>query len=424
MFQDWTEQVGYPVIHINHQGDSFTASQERYLLDETDGSDKDLLYTVPLTYTTSEELNFDNTAPKTYLKKTKSASTIKLAKKADWVIANIQQLGFYRVAYDDKTNEAIVKALKSANNGGIHENNRAQFVDDLLSFADGGRKTYGYVLDILEYLENEDNFLPWSSSMRGLNTIAVRLGVDNEDFGFYIRSLTSNIYNKLGFVEKETDGTFEIYLRNLILSWSCKYGNLNCIQNAQNSFQELKKNNKPVNANLRNAVYCTALREGTESDFDFAFQKFKHETVATEQTLLVNVMGCVKAPALVEKYFKIILSDVRRQDRSAALSALYTENVENVFPVFKLVTDNYLEVAEALGDMGSVASTIAGIAGRFTTLEEKKALEEFNATHKAEFGESAGTLDNAVRTVEKNMKWAESRLPSAVKYFEEKKASA
>uniref|UniRef100_T1GZU4 ERAP1-like C-terminal domain-containing protein n=1 Tax=Megaselia scalaris TaxID=36166 RepID=T1GZU4_MEGSC len=76
--------------------------------------------------------------------KTKDSSVVQLNKKADWVIANIQQTGFYRVAYDDQSNEAITNALKSENNGGIHENNRAQFLDDLLSFADGGRKSYDY----------------------------------------------------------------------------------------------------------------------------------------------------------------------------------------------------------------------------------------------------------------------------------------
>lgn len=97
--------------------------------------------------------------------------------------------------------------------------------------------------------------------------------------------------------------------------------------------EEVCKTSRLVEVKLGNAVYCTALREDTESDFDFTFKKFEFETVATEQTLLV--MGCVKAPALVEKYFKIIISVVNLQDRSKALTALYNENVENAFPVFE-----------------------------------------------------------------------------------------
>lgn len=126
------------------------------------------------------------------------------------------------------------------------------------------------------------------------------------------------------------------------------------------------------------------------------------------------------SPALVEKYYRIILSEIRRQDRSAALSYLYSENVENAFPVFKLITDDYKEAAEALGGMPALASTISNIAGRFTTIEEKQALEDFNTAHKSDFGDSSVILEKAVKNVETNLKWAEERLPSVLEYFANK----
>uniref|UniRef100_T1H308 ERAP1-like C-terminal domain-containing protein n=1 Tax=Megaselia scalaris TaxID=36166 RepID=T1H308_MEGSC len=72
-----------------------------------------------------------------------------LAQKADWIMANTQQKGYYRVFYDNKTMYSIHQALMAANHSNIHENNRAQFIDDLLSFARAGYLNYYETLQML-----------------------------------------------------------------------------------------------------------------------------------------------------------------------------------------------------------------------------------------------------------------------------------
>lgn len=350
-FKSWTEQVGYPVVNItlSADGKSFSLRQERFLLKEKSidtTSDRSLTYVIPITYTASNVRDFGTTNSQFYLPASTGTSSVILSTKADWVMANIQQVGYYRVFYDKNTMHGIHHALSASNHSGIIENNRAQFVDDLLTFSRAGFINYNETLKVLEFIENDSSYISWTSALNGLSTLAVRLGAeakDKEYFNKYIRLTTDKIFKKLGFQEASNDKVLDIYNRNKILSWACKYGNTDCIKEAKQLFTDLRVNGKSINPNIRSAVYCTAMRTASEEDFDFLFKKWQKETISTEQTLLVSVMGCVSDAKLVTKYYNKILTDIRRQDRSSAITSLYSENDSSVDLVFDLITDSYVE---------------------------------------------------------------------------------
>ena len=315
------------------------------MLKDKETADGTLQYTVPITYTTSKEKNFNNTDPKFFLQQ--QAHSITVDKDVSWIIANIRETGYYRVNYDEKTWHQIHSKLLSANWDGIHELNRAQIVDDLLNLARAGVIDYNLTFAVLEYLSTETNYLPWTAAFNGFNYLTIRLGTDTQDFARYIRQITSKAYNLLGFEEKSTDTTLDIYNRAKILAWSCKYGNSDCISKAKSYFNANLKA-EPVPVNIRSVVYCVGVREGTEQEFNKLYNKYKTETVATEETLLLNSLGCVRDKSLVTRFFNMIISDeVRRQDKSAAMSSLIAENNENVDVVFDLVIEKTDALAES-----------------------------------------------------------------------------
>lgn len=348
IFNSYTTQVGYPLINaeLSTNGRSVTFSQKRFLISpDVTPANNTLRYTVPISYTTSEEKNFVDTTPKVLLANATGVELIvNLSSTVSWIIANIQQTGYYRVNYTESNWHAIHHALTATNWSGIHEVNRAHIVDDLLNLARAGDIHYNLTLSVLEYLESETNYIPWTSAFNGFNWLAIRLGRDTTEFSTYIKQLTAKAYSKLGFNETPDDSALDIYLRTKVLSWSCRYGHTDCINQAKAQFNSLSN----VPKNIRSVVYCVALREGGSFELDELYQKFKTETVATEETLLQNSFGCVKTQELIERVFNLVLSDeIRRQDKSSVLATLYTENNENVTPVFELVTANYIKLAEA-----------------------------------------------------------------------------
>lgn len=105
----WILQMNYPVVMVTRNKQNLRVQQNRFLLNkdsnvtEKFSSPFSYLWKVPLTYTTSKELNFDKTGN----------SVIWLDKQAidivdqslpttdnSWYIFNLQQNGVYRVNYD------------------------------------------------------------------------------------------------------------------------------------------------------------------------------------------------------------------------------------------------------------------------------------------------------------------------------------
>lgn len=425
VMKSFTEQVGYPVIHIAVANDSksMTIQQKRFLLKPGDGSNATLLYTVPFTYTTNVNKNFNSTTPTMYLESTDKSQTIPFDKEIEWVIGNIQQTGYYRVNYSENAWHQIHKALTSEKWGDIHELNRAQYVDDLLAFSRAGQLTYEHTMMCLNYLETETNYLPWTAAFNGFSFLADRLGMDKANFAYYINKMTAKAYGALGFVEKTNENTLDIYARNKVISWNCKYGHSVCIEEALKLFRDM--HTKPVPVNIRGAVYCTAMRDGNTKDFEMLYSMMKAEQVPTEQVLIITNLGCVREKTLVERVFNITLSDdIRRQDKSSALSTLYTSNAENVELVFDLVAKRLEDMKAAFGSYSAVASEISGIASRFTTKEQQAKLDDFVAKNGNKFETSIKTLNKAQDSVKENLEWSEKRLPAVVNYLDKFRNSA
>jgi aminopeptidase N len=74
--------------------------------------------------------------------------------------------------------------------------------------------------------------------------------------------------------------------------------------------------------NYRNVVYCTAIRYGTESDWNFLANQYEKETDGNSKSELQYGMSCAREPWLINKYLNYQLdeSKVRVQDTLRGLS--------------------------------------------------------------------------------------------------------
>lgn len=94
--------------------------------------------------------------------------------------------GYYRVNYDTATWENIREALK-ANNTEIHPLNRVQIVDDTLNLARGELLDYNLALSIVQYLEDETNYLPWYAALNNFIYVQRRFTTSQLDVFKVIR---------------------------------------------------------------------------------------------------------------------------------------------------------------------------------------------------------------------------------------------
>lgn len=93
--------------------------------------------------------------------------TISSLADTDWLLANVDQFGFYRVNYDDGNWRAIIAAL-SEDPQVFSSLTRAQLLDDSLSFARDGFLPFTIVSELLLCIRNETSFAPWNAAMSNL----------------------------------------------------------------------------------------------------------------------------------------------------------------------------------------------------------------------------------------------------------------
>lgn len=166
IMQTWETQSGYPVIHVSHAEDgSLNFEQKRFFYtNET----SDNLWIVPINFVTAKDPKFNETSPDFWLpaskdKHNEKSSSSKEWGADDWVVVNVQESGYYRVNYDEKLWNLLIKQLNSDKHDLIHVLNRAQLVDDSLNLARAGKINYEIPFGILKYLESETDYVPWAS---------------------------------------------------------------------------------------------------------------------------------------------------------------------------------------------------------------------------------------------------------------------
>ena len=72
-----------------------------------------------------------------------------------------------------------------------------------------------------------------------------------------------------------------------------------------------------ISPNLKSVVYCTAIRVGGQSEWEFAWQRYLASNVGSEKDLLLAALGCTRETWLLSRYLDWAITDnseIRKQD--------------------------------------------------------------------------------------------------------------
>lgn len=176
-----------------------------------------------------------------------------LPDRSHWVIFNIQLAGLYKVKYDRRNYKLIVKTLNSDQFKSIHTINRAQLIDDAMSLAWTGEQDYGIALAMINYLSQEDEYIPWKSaldSLRSVNRVLLRSPLYGV-FKAYIQHILEPIYEKVGGVrDPEASSRLDTVNRQaMICGWSCRFAVGDCIEKSVEYFSRWMVETEPDTIN-------------------------------------------------------------------------------------------------------------------------------------------------------------------------------
>nr|QCI02834.1 aminopeptidase N [Chilo infuscatellus] len=421
--RSWSEKAGHPLltVTINQATGVMTVKQSRW--ERTNGTSQyPSLWDIPITWTRGSPAVKDFAALKPSQIITDEITVIDRGYQGlQWVIFNKQASGFYRVNYD-RTNWALLTQALRANVKDIHEYNRAQIIDDTYNFGRAGIMSYDRVFNIISFLEFDDEYAPWMAAIDAFNFLLRRLAHDEINLKHLqdlIIDWSKTVTGRLGFTDIENEPFMDGLLRMYVMQFLCNIGHQECVRVGKETFAAWKENNQHVPANMRPWVYCIGLREGGVAEFDFFWEQYLKEDLASEQVVMIQAAGCTTDKNSLEKFLNAIVDEteiIRPQDTNTAFSSAVSRNEINTKIVFEWLKNNIDKVAATFG---SVQSPLNSIAARLLTEAEINEFETWLEQNQEIIGSPAFTSGmNGAASARSNLAWSVERTPELVIFFE------
>ncbi|XP_064106708.1 aminopeptidase N-like [Macrobrachium nipponense] len=411
----WTLQMGYPVINVTRSldGTSATLTQERFLLvkNENSSDTHDYMWWVPLTYTNQDDPVFTSNQTVWMTDEEKEISIESLPSHDKWVIFNLQQIGYYRVNYDENNWYLLIQQLQTDHEV-IHLINRAQIIDDALDLARAGHLSYNTALSVNSYLSKETEYVPWTAALTNmdyLESMFTRTG----GYGAlknYLLDMLIPLYDSVGFDDDLDDPHLEQFKRVSAVSWVCKLGYEDCVTNSVNLYKAWMQNptnHSIISPNQKRSVFCTAIANGGEEEWNFAFDQYQNSNFATEKDFLLSGMACTREIWILTRYLDLTFTEgspIKRQDAARVYSDIARNEVGRDL-AWDYMREQFAKVYSFFTSFSQLGDSISAVTEDFNTEMELQELIAFKNEHLDDLGQATRSVDQSIERVFTNIEW-------------------
>nr|XP_040053964.1 aminopeptidase N-like isoform X1 [Gasterosteus aculeatus aculeatus]XP_040053972.1 aminopeptidase N-like isoform X2 [Gasterosteus aculeatus aculeatus] len=414
----WVLQMGFPVVTIDTRTGSIT--QKHFLLDPNsvvnEPSQFNYTWFVPIKWTKTgvEQQQY------WLLQETDAHSQMRVSGE-DWVLANTNVAGYFRVNYDLDNWNRLLSQLNTDHQA-LPVINRAQIIDDAFNLARAKLINITLALKTTKYLSKERLYIPWKTALINFNY-------------FILMFDRTEVYGALQtYLKKQIQPLFE-HFRTITANWTnipsghndqynqinaiavaCSMGVQGCRELIKSWYSKWMENphHNPIHPNLKSTVYCTAIAFGGVEEWDFAWRMFKNATLASEASRLRAALACTKAPWLLNRYLEYTLdpTKIRKQDATSTIGYI-AKNTVGMPLTWNFVRARWKYLFEEYGQGSfSFFGLINGITTRFSTEFELQELKQFKEDNlHVGFGSGIMALEQAIEKTKANIQWvAENKV--------------
>lgn len=412
----WTLQMGYPVVTITKNDsvdNSLTISQEHFIFDIKDSvpSNSSFQWQIPLTISVG---NSSHISPESIIWVSNRSESHKIGSVDDgsWLLGNINQTGYFRVNYDLRNWRLLIEQLMR-NPEVISVGNRAGLIDDVFNLARAGYLPQNIPLEIVRYLSQEKEFLPWHAASRVLYHLDKLLDRTEEYsiFSEYILKQVASMYHKLGWPTSAVNGsvaqaTYQTEeLRREVIMLACSFGSKHCHQQAITLISEwISSNKNRIPPNVRDIVYCTGVSLMDEDVWEFIWMKFHSSTAISEKKVLLEALACSDNTFLLNRLLNLSLSSDLVPDQDVIDVIIHVgRNPHGRHLAWKNFREKWDILNTRYGEALFLNSKlINGVTEFLNTEAELNELKDFIQTNG---GGAAAAFARAVEIVEANVRW-------------------
>ncbi|XP_070766513.1 aminopeptidase N-like [Enoplosus armatus] len=422
----WTLQMGFPVVTIDTRTGGIT--QKHFLLDPDSVVDRPSQFN----YTWFVPIKWMKTGVEQQqywlLQKTDTHSQMRVSGE-DWVLANTNVSGYFRVNYDLNNWDRLLSLLNT-NHQALSIINRAQIIDDTFNLARAKIISTTLALRTTKYLSKETDYIPWESALRNLDYYILMFD-RTEVYGAlqaYLKKQIQPLYEHFKTITanwtKVPTGHTDQYNQINAIGIACSVGVEDCRDLIKSWYRWWMENphDNPIHSNLKSTVYCRAIAFGGVSEWDFAWRMFKNATLASEASRLRAAMACTKAPWLLNRYLEYTLdpTKIRKQDATSTIQYI-ARNVVGMPLAWNFVRARWSYIFQQYGRRSfSFSNLVNGITKRFSTEFELQELKKFKEDNlHVGFGSATLALEQAIEKTTANIKWVTENKAHVLKWFSE-----
>jgi aminopeptidase N len=304
----------------------------------------------------------------------------------DWVMANRDAKGYYRVFYDDPKNLMSVAAAAEKD---LTVPERIAFVEDLWAMVRAGKEPVGIFLNVARDLRPERNRLVVEIVAEHMNTIGRSLVPEQnqKEYRQLVRQQFAPLAKEVGWDAGANDNDEQKALRASLLEILGSAGDPDAVAAAQKITQAYIKDPSAVEGTIIGPALAVAAQNGDAALYGQFMQAMGGARSTEDYYHFLFALTSFRQPELAQRTLGLIdQGKIRQQDYVRLFPALLAESPgrEIAWDYLKAHWDSLAEKVTSFGGSGAVSAL-----GGFCSIEKGDEIKQFFATHRAPGAERA-----------------------------------
>ncbi|XP_011498160.1 PREDICTED: aminopeptidase N-like [Ceratosolen solmsi marchali] len=439
VIESWANQTNYPLVRASLiTSRRLRISQEPFRLNRSNVEANKRFWWIPLNIITSTKTRNSQLVEVFAWLGAEKFIDVDLPDDINdnhWFLLNSKQIGHYRVDYDQKNWNSLMKVLNSDDFHRVAAIDRATLLDDAFNLARAGSKRYAEALKLAEYLHRETDYEPWVMASRTFNFLDNKLR-DRVDVQLAFRvsfftlihifmqrfttNLLKRIYKQLSFVEKPLDTELKKMQRNIVLSTACFLDLEDCVSNAKSIFNNwIANENKSVSANLKDFAYCTGIRNGSNQNWIILWERFLNTKYYAEKEIMISALCCTENSSYINKYLDFCINpdtDLAKQYRLPIIRSIIFKSSKNLETVLTYVETNLNKIIRIRG-FPFLEGILSSIGQEITSDIQELKFKHFVNQNANQLGAAFNVALRATKLATDNIAWINTYTPIIAGYL-------
>ncbi len=368
MMDSWTKQTGYPLVIATATESRIDLTQERYFFS---GRKKDsTLWNIPIALQQEKEKDYILMEKKTQ----------QIAKKKGLTIINKDQVGFYRIQYN---NHLFKEQLLALQQGKLNVLDKIGLTGNSYALAEANYADMIQFLELLQHLREEENYTLWSDIAGSLSQLQMMFVKHKfaDDLDTLTRWVFEHILKKINWEEQQGESHRDILLRMLVLA-TTGFSKEKVVQTeAKKRFDRYLKT-KQVNSNLRGVIYSLAAWTGNKETWEQLKKLHQEAKFQEEQVRIFGAMCMFQQKELLQRTLDYSLSAAVRPQDSPGGIARIARNPFGMDLAWEFLRKHWEEYQKRYGAGGHIMGrVIQAVTAGFSTEEQEQEVQAFFKKH-------------------------------------------